>query len=105
MIMHDLADDDPDVVAGVDLTSPNQWPSSLPSFKETALGYVNAMNELARKLTQVIEIALGTEIICSLLLTGRQRFCACSTIRLSHRKALTTSLAQPPTPTTALSRF
>ncbi len=61
MIMHDLAEDDPDVLAGVDLAGPNQWPSSLPSFKADALGYVNAMNGLARKMTSVIEIALGTE--------------------------------------------
>ena len=61
MIMHDLAEDDPDVLAGVDLAGPNQWPGSLPDFKSAALDYVNAMNELARKVTGVIEIALDAE--------------------------------------------
>ena len=59
MVMHDLAEDDPDVVVGVDLAGPNQWPSSLPTFKPAVMGYVDAMNELARKITSVMEIALN----------------------------------------------
>jgi isopenicillin N synthase-like dioxygenase len=61
MVMHDLADDDPDLLAGLDLAGPNQWPASLPHFKPAVIAYVGAMNRLARNITTVLEIALGAQ--------------------------------------------
>ena len=59
MMMHDLPDDDPDVLAGAPLAGPNQWPPSLPSFRPAVLAYNDAMVALGRKLVRAISVALG----------------------------------------------
>lgn len=59
MMMHELADDDPDVIAGVPYAGPNQWPESLPDFRSAITAYNDAMVGLARKLVRAIAVALG----------------------------------------------
>lgn len=59
IMLHDLADDDPDVLQGVDLAGPNQWPRRLQGFREAVCSYNGAMTILARRLVEVIALALG----------------------------------------------
>jgi len=59
MMMHELAEDDPDCVAGVPLAGPNQWPIELPTFRRVVTAYNDAMGTLARQLVQAIAVALG----------------------------------------------
>jgi len=59
MVMHELPEDDPDLVAGAPLAGPNQWPENLPGFRETVMAYNNAVAGLARRLVQAISVALG----------------------------------------------
>ena len=54
----ELAGDDPDHAAGIRLYGPNQWPQSLPGFRETVYGYYEALNRLGRTLFQGFAIAL-----------------------------------------------
>lgn len=61
MMMHELAPDDPDVLAGKPLQGPNQWPPSLPGFKDAVLAYNNALEGLSRRLVQAIAVGLGLE--------------------------------------------
>ena len=60
MMMHELAADDPDLLAGVPYAGPNQWPATLPTFRPTVIAYNNALVGLARKLVQAIAVALGS---------------------------------------------
>lgn len=59
MMMHELAADDPDVLAGAPLAGPNQWPESLPDFAPAVRAYNQALVGLARRLVQAISVALG----------------------------------------------
>lgn len=59
MMMHELAEDDPDVLAGAPLAGSNQWPPSLPEFRPAVRAYNAAMVGLARRLVQAISLALG----------------------------------------------
>lgn len=59
MMMHELAADDPDVLAGVPYAGPNQWPSTLPHFRTVVTAYNDALVGLGRKLVQAIAVALG----------------------------------------------
>ena len=61
MLMHEVAADDPDAVAGKPLQGPNQWPPQdiLPGFRPTVEAYVDQMTTLARKLVRAISVALG----------------------------------------------
>jgi isopenicillin N synthase-like dioxygenase len=61
MMMHELPEDDPDVRAGAPLAGPNQWPESLPGFREAVTAYNEAMIRLARRLVRSISVALGAE--------------------------------------------
>jgi isopenicillin N synthase-like dioxygenase len=58
MVMHELPEDDPDVVAGSPLAGPNQWPASLPGFRPAVRAYVEALSGLARRLVRVVALAL-----------------------------------------------
>lgn len=60
MVMHELAPDDPDVLAGAPLAGPNQWPASLPGFAQAVQAYERAMAGLARRLVQAVAVALGS---------------------------------------------
>ena len=57
VMMHELAADDPELLAEKPLQGPNQWPD-LPEFRETMLAYVTAMEELGRKLLVAFARAL-----------------------------------------------
>jgi isopenicillin N synthase-like dioxygenase len=59
MVMHELAPDDPDVLAGAFLAGPNQWPPELPAFREAVGAYEQAAQGLSRALLPAIALALG----------------------------------------------
>ncbi len=61
LVMHELAGDDPALLAGRPLQGPNPWPDNLPGFKEVLLGYDAALSRLARRLVRAIALALGQE--------------------------------------------
>ena len=52
MLMHEVAADDPDAVAGKPLQGPNQWPAEdlLPGFRNVVEAYVSQMNALGRQM-------------------------------------------------------
>ncbi len=58
VMMHELAPDDPELLAEKPLQGPNQWPE-LPEFRETMLAYSGAMEELGRRLFVAFAQALG----------------------------------------------
>ena len=58
MVMHELPPDDPDRLAGKPLAGPNQWPAQQPALRDTVREYVNAMEDLSRRLTQLIALCL-----------------------------------------------
>jgi isopenicillin N synthase-like dioxygenase len=57
VMMHELAPDDPELVAAKPLQGPNQWPE-LPEFRDTMLAYAAAMEELGRRLFVLFAKAL-----------------------------------------------
>jgi len=61
MIMHELAPDDPDLLAGKPLQGPNQWPDWLPGFRPAVTAYTDAIDKVARRLVQMIAVVLGLE--------------------------------------------
>ncbi len=61
MMMHDLAPDDPDLLAGKPLQGPNQWPTALPAFKPTVLAYDAALRAVSSRLVQCIAAGLGLD--------------------------------------------
>ena len=62
MMMHDLAPNDVDLLAGAPLAGPNQWPASLPEFRTVVTAYNDAMVGLASKLVRTISLALGGQL-------------------------------------------
>jgi isopenicillin N synthase-like dioxygenase len=59
MMMHELAPDDPDLLAQKPLQGPNQWPSELPDFKATVLAYNAALGAIANRLIRCVAVGLG----------------------------------------------
>ena len=61
MLMHEVAANDPDALAGKPLQGPNQWPdeASVPGFRATMETYVEQMGTLARKMVGAISTSLG----------------------------------------------
>lgn len=57
----DLADDDPDVLAGIPLCGPNQWPSAPEGFRERVMAYAEAVGRTGDLLLQAIAVSLGAE--------------------------------------------
>ncbi|MDB5373089.1 MAG: 2OG-Fe(II) oxygenase [Belnapia sp.] len=55
----ELPPDHPDHGTGQRFRGPNQWPPGLPGFREAALAYAEAMEELGRKLVPLYAVALG----------------------------------------------
>ncbi|MDB2389986.1 isopenicillin N synthase family oxygenase [Alphaproteobacteria bacterium] len=56
----DVADDDPDVIAGLPMVHPNQWPDEVaPFLRRDILPYYNAVLDLSRKLLAALAIGLG----------------------------------------------
>jgi isopenicillin N synthase-like dioxygenase len=58
MVMHELAPDDPRVLAGEPLQGLNQW-LDLPGFRETILAYNDALEALARRLAAAVALGFG----------------------------------------------
>ncbi len=59
MVMHELAPDDPALIAGRPLQGPNQWPDEVPALRSTALAYMDALSALGRRLAVALAEALG----------------------------------------------
>ncbi len=57
MVMHDVAPDDPRLLAGEPLQGLNQWPAELPGFRARVLAYDAALEKLARRLTRGVALA------------------------------------------------
>lgn len=57
VVMHELSPDDPRRVAGLPLQGPNQWPP-LSGWRSNVLGYVEAMESVARQLLAAFAVAL-----------------------------------------------
>lgn len=61
LIMHEVAADAPEHLAGRPLQGPNQWPADLPGFREAVTAYNDAQEALCRAMTPAITLALGLE--------------------------------------------
>ena len=59
MMMHELAPDDPDLLAGRPLQGPNHWPEHLPGFRAAVVAYNDALAALGRRIMGAIALALG----------------------------------------------
>jgi len=55
----DLALDDPDVLAGLPLHGPNQWPDHLPGFREAVEAYFEAVQQAGLHTLRVLALSLG----------------------------------------------
>ena len=55
----ELPPDHPDRASGRRFRGPNQWPADLPGFREAALAYAGAMEDLGRRLVPIYAVALG----------------------------------------------
>jgi isopenicillin N synthase-like dioxygenase len=58
LLMHELAADDPDLLAGRPLQGPNQWPDWLPGFKPTIQEYIAALDGVARRLLDAFTLGM-----------------------------------------------
>lgn len=58
LVMHELAPDDPDLLAGKPLQGPNQWPEQQPALRAAVQDYVAHMEDLSRRLTELIALCL-----------------------------------------------
>jgi isopenicillin N synthase-like dioxygenase/dienelactone hydrolase len=57
----ELPPDDPFVIKKVPLHGANQWPASLPGFRDSVLGYYSVMDKLGTRLLQAFALALGLD--------------------------------------------
>lgn len=58
----DVAQDDPDVMAGLPLVVPNQWPyDAAPFLKPQVMGYYNQVLELGRNVLSALAMGLGQD--------------------------------------------
>lgn len=62
IIAHEVAENDPDYIAGINLAGKNQWPEQLPNFQKTVSAYNQALYLLARKLLKVFSLAFGLDL-------------------------------------------
>jgi isopenicillin N synthase-like dioxygenase len=63
MLMHELAADDPEVLAGKPLQGPNQWPDPqrVPDFRRVIQHYNATLQALSYRLVPVMAVALGLQ--------------------------------------------
>ena len=61
LVGSELAPDDPDVVAGLPLHGPNQWPERIPGFRPAMEAYRDALTVLGLHLVELFEHALEVE--------------------------------------------
>lgn len=59
ILAHEVDIDDPDYIAGINLAGPNQWPDTLPNFKNVLLSYHEKIIELSYKMLQIFSMAFG----------------------------------------------
>ena len=57
----ELPPDDPDILAGDRIQQPNKWPEDLPGWRETLLGYFDAVDGVAANLLRAFALALDLE--------------------------------------------
>jgi isopenicillin N synthase-like dioxygenase/dienelactone hydrolase len=57
----ELPPDDPFVTRKIPLHGANQWPASLPGFRDSVLDYYSAMDQLGARLLQAFALALGLD--------------------------------------------
>ena len=57
----DLPADDPDVLAGIPLCGPNQWPDRPAGFRDHVLAYAEAVGGTGDKLLEAFAVSLGAE--------------------------------------------
>ncbi|MFK7994606.1 MAG: isopenicillin N synthase family dioxygenase [Granulosicoccus sp.] len=50
----EVADDDPDVLSGVPLCGPNQWPGNLPELKDAVIAYSEVVRQIGDLLLDII---------------------------------------------------
>lgn len=58
---HEYPPDDPDIVAGNRFHQTNQWPATLPGWRETLLDYFDEMERLSDRLLRAFALALDLE--------------------------------------------
>jgi isopenicillin N synthase-like dioxygenase len=58
IFQRELPPDDPDILAGNRVHALNRWPDNLPGWKETVLGYFNAVERLSLEMMGAFAIAL-----------------------------------------------
>ena len=102
MMMHELAPDDPELLAGRPLQGPNRWPEHLPGFRAAVVAYNDTLAALGRRLMGAISLALGCRRIGRPLRESRPPSCACCTTRRRPKIPLSRACsARRPTRTTA----
>lgn len=79
-LAQEVAEDDPDYLAGSILTVPNQWPDWIPGFRDQIMEYYNAVTEVGYLLCRAFEIHLGLPEATFRSMTDR----ATSALRLLH---------------------
>ncbi|WP_428487810.1 isopenicillin N synthase family dioxygenase [Rhodopila sp.] len=57
-IRRERTSDDPDVIAGKPWRGLNQWPDTLPGFRDTVLSYWNRMERLGQSMLPLYDLAL-----------------------------------------------
>jgi len=57
-LKRDLAPDHPDVVENKRFRGLNQWPDGLPGFRETCVAYMDALENLAKRMIPLYAVAL-----------------------------------------------
>lgn len=55
---HDLAPDDPEVLAGKPFRGLNRWPDGLPGFRQNMVAYLTAVERLAKSMLPIYATAL-----------------------------------------------
>ncbi len=58
MLMHELAPDDPDLLAGKPMQGPNQWPDWIAGFRGEIESYIAEVDRVARRIVHTIALSL-----------------------------------------------
>ncbi|RMX04919.1 isopenicillin N synthase family oxygenase [Corticibacter populi] len=58
MLMHELAADDPALLAGEPIQGPNQWPQWLPGFRPAIEAYIAQVDALGRYIIRLVAMGL-----------------------------------------------
>jgi len=61
IFQHDLAPDDPDILAGNHMHALNKWPTNLPGWREEVLAYFHAVEKLSFAMLRAFAIGLDLE--------------------------------------------